>query len=414
MAWQALNFTTSNLSTLLEASTEYWIKDSGGKLSVDGLALRIYPSGTMKFYLVKRIGKRTVKMPLGTLGQITHVQAREKARLEVAKIVMTGIDPLLQKKANRAEDITLTQAFEGFLESRGIKPTTEKNYRKTIQLHLKDWSKRPLIRISRDDVLKRHATHSKKSPSSANSTMRLLRAIFNHADGQYEDVHGSRIRFDNPVNQLSKNKAWSKEAPRTRRIKRSQFSEWFKAVAQLDATPGDYLKLLLFTGLRRREASSLKWTDIDLSNGTLTVSETKNGKPLTIPLSTSAIDVLQKRYDNRNSSPWVFPSTGKSGHLEEPKKAVAKIAELSGVTASPHDLRRTFVSVGESTELSPYVIKRLVNHAATDVTEIHYMEIDMERMRYGTQRIAEAMVLMRDNIDSSNVVALRQSGETQR
>ncbi len=413
MAWQALNFTTSNLTTLKNAPTEYWVKDAGGKLSVSGLAIRVYPSGTKKFYLVRRIGKRTVKMPLGTLGQITHVQAREKAQLEVAKIVMTGIDPLLQKKAHRAEEIDLSQAFEGFLESRGIKSTTATNYRKIFQLHLADWAKRPLIRITRDEVLKRYTLHSKKSASSANSTMRLLRALFNHADGQYEDVHGNRIRFDNPVDQLSKNKAWLKEAPRTRRIKRTQFPDWFEAVAQLEPTPRDYLTLLLFTGLRRREASSLRWKDIDFTSGTLTVVDTKNGKPLTIPLSSAAVEILTQRHGNRDSSPWVFPSTGKSGHLEEPKKAVAKIAGLSGVTASPHDLRRTFVSIGESAELSPYVIKRLVNHSSTDVTEIHYIEIELERLKIATQSITDIILShSRPKASGDTVVAFERVVQT--
>lgn len=392
MAWESINFTEASLASLRPRINEYWVKDSGGKLSAHGLALRIYPSGTKKFYLVTRIGKRTVKMPIGAVGQISHKQAREKARLEMSRIVMTGIDPLLQKKAHRADEITLSQAFEEFLKSRGIKASTQASYRKTLELHLSDWINRPIVRISRDDVLSRYAKHSKVSVSSANTTMRLLRAVFNHADGQFEDVHGVRIRIDNPVDQLSKNKVWIKEQPRTRRITQDQFADWFREVDQLDGLIGDYLKLVLFTGLRRREASSLNWSDINLSDGTLTVSDTKNGKPLTIPLSTPVLQLLQNRYDERDSSPWVFPSSGKSGHLEEPKKAVARIAEIANVTASPHDLRRTFISIAEAVELSPYVIKRLVNHSTSDVTETHYIAIEMERLRIGSERVARAIL----------------------
>ena len=411
MAWQALNFTAPALTALEIRAKEYWVKDSGGKLSVDGLVLRIYPSGTKKYYLLRRINKRTIKLPLGTFGHITHVQAREKARLELAQIVVTGIDPIQAKKARREKSITLDDAYAGFLNGRGIRNSTKAKYDTSMRLYFSHWRKRPLVQITRDDILHEYATAKKRSETGANSAMRLLRAIFNHADAEYEDVHGARILIDNPVNQLSKNKAWAKEKSRTRRIRKGQFTAWFDAVAQVEQVQGDYLTLLLFTGLRRREATSLRWSDIDLKDASLSVPVTKSGEPLTIPLSSPVIELLKRRYNTRTSSEWVFPSTSRSGHIEEPKKAVAKIADICGVTASPHDLRRTFVSVAESAELSPYVIKRLINHAATDVTEVHYIDIEFERLRVSSQRVAALIQGYTSNTKFSTVLPFKQPAD---
>lgn len=57
----------------------------------------------------------------------------------------------------------------------------------------------------------------------------------------------------------------------------------------------DYLLLLLFTGLRREEAARLRWTDVDLKARTLTVPDSKNGSPHTIPLAPCVADLLARR-----------------------------------------------------------------------------------------------------------------------
>ena len=45
----------------------------------------------------------------------------------------------------------------------------------------------------------------------------------------------------------------------------------------------DYILLLLFTGLRRAEASRLTSDNVDLKARTLTVTDTKNHETLTLP-----------------------------------------------------------------------------------------------------------------------------------
>ena len=96
-------------------------------------------------------------------------------------------------------------------------------------------------------------------------------------------------------------------------------------------TARDYLRLLLFTGLRRSEAAGLRWEHVDLVGRTLEVPDTKNHEPLVLPLSDFLFDLLHGR---QQDSPWVFPGSGKSGHYQEPKKAVKEVAAASGVTTA--------------------------------------------------------------------------------
>jgi len=59
----------------------------------------------------------------------------------------------------------------------------------------------------------------------------------------------------------------------------------------------DYLLLLIFTGLRRTEAITLKWSDIDFGEQTLTVPAeiSKNHREHKLPLSDFILTLLAQR-----------------------------------------------------------------------------------------------------------------------
>ena len=66
---------------------------------------------------------------------------------------------------------------------------------------------------------------------------------------------------------------------------------------------------------------------------------------------------------------YVFSADFKSDHIEEPRFALRKIEKATGIKATVHDLRRTFVTVAESCDIPVYALKGLVNHSmGTDVT----------------------------------------------
>lgn len=109
----------------------------------------------------------------------------------------------------------------------------------------------------------------------------------------------------------------------------------------------DFFILLVFTGLRRNEAASLKWTDIDFKDRTLCVPETKNGDMLTLPISDYLFNIFEARRKRYGNHVFVFPGTGEYGHLHEPKKGINRIINASGVIFSCHDLRRTFITIAE-------------------------------------------------------------------
>ncbi|MBK7362181.1 MAG: tyrosine-type recombinase/integrase [Micavibrio sp.] len=133
----------------------------------------------------------------------------------------------------------------------------------------------------------------------------------------------------------------------------------------------------------------MRWSDIDFTDRTLTVPETKNGEDLTLPLSDYLYDLLQTRRKRYGNYKFVFPGSGKSGHLEEPKKAARRVKDMTGIVFTIHDLRRTFITIAESLDISMYALKRLINHKITNDITGGYIVVDVERLRAPVQRVAD-------------------------
>src|SRR4029077_11443505 len=86
----------------------------------------------------------------------------------------------------------------------------------------------------------------------------------------------------------------------------------------------DYLLLVLFTGLRRNEAATLKWSAVDFDARTLTIEDTKNGIVHALP-QTGLLYALLRGRVAKTTSQYVFPGAGASGHLVTPDKQIQKI-----------------------------------------------------------------------------------------
>ena len=253
-----------------------------------------------------------------------------------------------------------------------------------IEIHLEDWSDRPLAEITPAMVLDRHTKLGEDvGQPAANTVMRVLRAVYNFA----MVLDDCLVR--NPVLHLTRTRSWYRERRLQTVIETHELPAWFRAVHALDNPDArDFLLLLLFTGMRRSEGLALRWTNVDLVGRTLTVPDTKNGEPLMLPLSDYLLSLLGGRKAASTGSDWVFPGPGSTGHFAEPKRAIARVREISGVSFTLHDLRRTFVTVAEGMDISSYTLKRLLNHKNSRDVTAGYIVLNVERLREPMQQIS--------------------------
>lgn len=295
---------------------------------------------------------------------------------------------LSRKMEELKKDITLQEMFQEYTKTRKkLKATTIELYQEDIDRYLPDWKDRALRSITGSDIIKQHAIIGQRSKARADGVMRVLRAVFNHAMHMYDD-----IILKNPVQKLSAVSAWYNVSRKETYLRPADLKTWLPAVMKLEYdTSKDYILMMLFQGSRRTETSTLKWKDVNLTLGTAKFRETKTGVALEVPLSRFILDRLEDRmkyyYDGPES--FVFPSYGKSGHIEDVRVALKMAQDASGVYLSHHDLRRSFISYCEELEINIFSRKRLANHAIPlDVTE-GYTLFNMERLRVIIEKIAK-------------------------
>jgi len=83
-----------------------------------------------------------------------------------------------------------------------------------IKSHLSDWQNKSMNDVTGEMVQRKHALLTKKSPAAANSTMKVLRAVYRFGQCKYVDELGKPILPYNPVDQLTQMRLWNREERR--------------------------------------------------------------------------------------------------------------------------------------------------------------------------------------------------------
>lgn len=134
----------------------------------------------------------------------------------------------------------------------------------------------------------------------------------------------------------------------------------------------------------------MRWKDINFHTATWRIEETKNGEAQTIHLPHQAVELLKAR-KLESDSPWVFPGSGASGHLADPKKAWARILKEAGIeNLRIHDLRRTLGSYQAATGANGYIIGKSLGHKSQQSTAI-YARLNLDPVRESVNKATDAM-----------------------
>jgi integrase len=361
---------------------------------------------TKTFCLKRDIEGKTTHYTIGRYTGDQRGVTCEAARQEAIRL-------LAEPARLRREGMTLRQAIDLYNASnakgRKGRPRAEKTQSRYAQFersgYLATWMDRPLSSITRQEVYDRHRAITtevvagkysqrdyarRTGKTTADDVMRWFRAIYNRAMRADESL---------PVNPCINVEWWNVKAERTA-IPSAKLAAWLKGVRAItNPVRRDYRLFVLFTGMRRESAATVRWDDINFNRRVLNVPKPKGGeeRAFELPLSDYLVTLLKDRQRGNpvlrdelmipaESEEWVFPAYSKTGHITEPR------TEIEGVPFSIHDLRRTFITVAESLDLSPYVIGALVNHRQpTGSVTAGYIKHEVERLREPMQRITDRL-----------------------
>jgi integrase len=385
--------------------------------ALSGFGILTSGTTTAKSYIVQHglDDGRTRRVTIGPTSVLSLEEARTRARALLADFLL-GKDPKAERRAAIAErarqaKATLRAMLADYLDKNKkiSRAATREYYRRMIEGNLADWLDLPMRDITPDMIEARHGEIAERiaaankgsrrgggpttGQSTANQVMHLFGVIWGWASGPRLFPELGTC----PTKVLTVEKQWFPSVERSRQVSEDQLPAFYAAIQDLENTTArDYLLLVLFTGLRRREAASLRWSDLDFAGRVIALpaSRTKNKQALDLPMTTFLRDLFITRREVGVEGDYIFPANSKSGYLEDPSFALALVAAASGITVSVHDLRRTFVTVGKRCEgVSWVALKGLVNHKLpkSDQTS-QYAQMSVDELRKPAQAICDRLL----------------------
>jgi len=396
MSTQTIKFTKAAIDKIQapEKGRDYY-RDESNK----HLGLTVTSNDTKSFAVFATVGGKSkrIAIPNGKYPAMAVSTARELMTRMLSEI-QHGIDPTEQKRAEKQAQsdiagahktkteqdeklsITLQDVIDLYCKHKGdsMKASTKLDYQQRLAFSFGDYLEKPLILITEEVVKQVNSERGKK----AGAAMRVLRALFNFIRVEYKK---DGLFLENPVNILTEQKIQQKYGRKKSHLPREVIGAWFDAVAKLPTIDREYYQFLLLTGVRAEtEAASLTWDNVCFRTNTFTLPDTKNGESVTLPLPSYLTSSLSARAKKAGK---VFPIAG------DARPSRDQVIKETGYHFSRHDLRRTFLTMGESIDLSYLVLKRLSNHKSQehDVTA-GYIIVNLNRLRTASQRIQTAFM----------------------
>jgi integrase len=324
------------------------------------------------FYLTRKFRGKVERTLLGRVPELVLAQARIKA----AKFQVqydAGLNPNEVKRQAKSE-LTLDELFvvyhrEHCLIKNKHPSQAHANYMRYLSPTLGNIQ---LSRIKRSDIkLIMSRLAAKGNQRTANVAHDLIRAMYNKALAwEYFDGRNPGLHIERYPTKV-----------RTRVLLESELSDFHAALSlEPSETNKDAILMLMYSGARSGNVLAMHWSDVDLDRALWFIPETKNGEPHVAVLTKEALDILRRRR-KQTSSVFVFPGSGKTGHLENLKKAWQRLLDHSGIEGlHMHDLRRTLASWMANSGANQAQIQMQLGHKDSRSAKA-YVHPDVEYIR---------------------------------
>jgi integrase len=362
---------------------EYFLWD--GELL--GFGLRVLPSGVKSFVAKYRLGfgRRAPvrRVTIGRYGKLTADAAREQARKILADVVR-GDDPAGERARQRRE-LTIGELADRYIAEHlrvHNKPNTAVEFERLVNARIRPaFGSRRLGSLMRSDVKAWH-TALRGSPYAANRALAVLRKMFSLAVKEWElvdenpvvgvkmfrEMKRERFATDDDLARIGR---WLMNAEKARRVHPSF------ALA---------VRLLALTGMRFAEVLTLKWSAVDIKNGTLRLADAKAGaRTVVLGAPTRALlAAVQSR------GRYVVTGDDDATHLQRSAfrtgwrqlRAATGLADLR-----PHDLRHTAGTFAAQAGANAFLVRDLLGHKTLAMTG-RYVERAADPLRAVADQVA--------------------------
>jgi integrase len=343
-------------------------KGPGRLIDGEGLTLEISATGRKRWLLRFSLSGRVTEKALGSAEFISLAEARDKA-FEFRKNLALGIAP--------AKKITFGEIATEVLASKShLRPSTASQMVVWLR-HCAPIADRHIGSLKVDDCTAVLAPLYASVPRVADRVRALMADVFSAAK-----VRG-HFNGDNPC-------IWKgtldQILPRRPSIVNHAALPYAEAPALYRAlgdegVVGRATRFLMLTALHKMEAVEARWSEV--SDGVLTIGadRMKTSKAHRVPLSATALAILDHQRSLDEISDYVFTSPRGIGKPLAPS-AVNDMLKRLGVGGTVHGLRTTFAMWAQEQAFDSVLIEQALAHQVGNATTRAYLRSDnLDRRR---------------------------------
>jgi len=388
-----------------------------------GFGVRVMASGR-RFYFARYRNKhgRSRWFTIGEHGKVTVDAARAKAQRILQTVAVDGGDPSGEREAFRAAP-TVSDLLDRFIAEhleRRNRPATRTAYRGIVERNIRpELGYLKVASVTRQDMHRFHAGLS-STPRQANYILAICSKAFNLAE-----LWEMRAEGTNPCSKIER----YRENRRERFLSAEELGRLGSTLRRAEtvglpaheAKPDGHrtlyrrvttaaIELLLFTGCRLSEVVNLRWEQVDFAVGTITLLETKSGRPQLVMMNAPARQVLKALEANKNSE-WVLPSASNVSRplsatvLETAWGRIRTAAQLKDVRL--HDLRHTVGTYAGQSGANAFLVRDLLRHKNLAMTGRYVNRAD-DPVRTLSDQVGERIAAGLAGRSTAEVVALKR------
>ena len=367
---------------------------------VTKLTCRVSSTGNKSFVVLKKNTKGIVqRITLGRFPDWSVDKAQKEAEKVIPEIAQ-GVNHAEEKRKQKIRGITLQELLNKYLTDKSdLREASVLDYTKKINQGFSDWLNKPVSEITRDMVL----TRRKQLEGGRDNKLRVLRLLMRYA------VVTLKALDENPIDVLRDGSLWTKPKRKKRMIPSDNLKSWYQSVLKLDNEKAKvYLLLLLHTGLRDQDVRFLEWKDVDFKNDCFIARDTKNHSDFTAYIAPQIKPYLRNLQALTGDGQYMFPGDSKGGVMNIPRKPIAQVCKGTSITFSSHDLKRTFLTIGEAAMIPFSLLKALANHKTDNDVTGGYINPEANTLKQATWTIA-GYIQQHTAPDSLNVVSIKKA-----
>lgn len=371
----------------LTARSVATIKTPGRHADGDGLYLVVDKSGARRWVFLFRREGRLKEMGLGGAGRVGLAQARKLA-IEVRKQLAAGLNPIEERRRVSAAD-EVAKTFGPFAASlvpeicAGFRNEKHRaQWASTLATYASSLNDKPLDEIETDDVLRILQPIWMSKSETASRLRGRIERILDAARAKGLRSGENPARWRGHLDAL---------LPRPNKLSRGHHAaipferapQFMARLQGIDAISARALEFCILTATRSGETLQAAWFEIDLHAAVWTVpaERMKAGRAHRVPLSTSALSLLESLSVNRIGD-LVFPGQRRGRPLSNMAMAmILRRLEPNGATV--HGFRSAFRDwAAEMSDHPREVAEAALAHTVGDQTERAYRRRDaLEKRR---------------------------------